>query len=463
MAERGYGMFIHFGMNTFINKEWSEGIEPASTYNPTALDCDQWVRVARDAGFRYVLLVAKHHDGFCLWNSSLTDYDIASSPVPVDILAEVSEACRKYGLGFALYYSLWDLHEPAYTSSDFNSYINYMEGQLTEILSGYGDICELWLDGAWDKPDEMWQMPRIYSLVKKLQPMCAVGVNGTISDKPDNNIGYTDVLPDKMTEDNRYYIRYFPGDFRLWDPKIAAKNDVKQYLHNGQSYYLPFEHTICLSKQWNWFQKDRLIETRDLDELQELFYWATDNNNSLVVNLSPDRTGRIREHEANTVIELRRRLGIEPGRPLPRNGECISVSAPAEASSTWGDSDEFAAGKAVDGGMQTRWASATPTATLEIELDPEKTFNKISIFEYCDEIMLDNISRKRSNRITSYSVDRLMPDGAWQTIYYSTEPMGDCKIISFPVDYSTSRLRLNILSATDLPSIYEFNVINNPR
>ena len=110
--ERGYGMFVHFGMNTFIEQEWSEGKVPATDYAPTALDCDQWVKVAHDAGFRYVLLVTKHHDGFCLWDSKLTDYDVASSSCTTDVVGAVAEACKKYGLKFGLYYSLWDRMNP---------------------------------------------------------------------------------------------------------------------------------------------------------------------------------------------------------------------------------------------------------------------------------------------------------------------------------------------------------------
>lgn len=106
LIDRGYGMFIHFGVNTFADVEWSDGTIPAGKYNPTKLNCDQWVQVARDAGFRYVLLTTKHHDGFCLWNSKYTDYDVASSPVKTDVVAEVSKACKKYGLKFAVYYSL---------------------------------------------------------------------------------------------------------------------------------------------------------------------------------------------------------------------------------------------------------------------------------------------------------------------------------------------------------------------
>ena len=144
LLKRGYGMFIHYGMNTFLDKDWSEGVEPASTYHPTQLDCDQWVRIAREAGFRYVVLVTKHHDGFCLWDSKYTDYDVASSPVPTDIIAAVAKACKKYGLQLGLYYSLWDRHEPSYKEADFSRYVDYMAHQLTELMSNYGPICELW-------------------------------------------------------------------------------------------------------------------------------------------------------------------------------------------------------------------------------------------------------------------------------------------------------------------------------
>ncbi|MDE5658601.1 MAG: alpha-L-fucosidase, partial [Muribaculaceae bacterium] len=172
MRERGYGMFIHFGMNTFNGMEWSEGKDPASLYNPTELDCEQWVRTARDAGFRYVLLVTKHHDGFCLWDSAVTDYDVASSGNPTDVVKAVSDACRKYGLEFGVYYSLWDRHEPSYKADDFSGYRKYMDDQLTELLTNYGDVCEIWFDGGWDRKPEDWDIPHIYELVKSLQPNC---------------------------------------------------------------------------------------------------------------------------------------------------------------------------------------------------------------------------------------------------------------------------------------------------
>lgn len=457
LQERGYGMFIHFGMNTFIEKEWSEGTEPATTYAPTDLDCDQWVRAARDAGFRYVLLVTKHHDGFCLWDSKLTDYDVASSGNTTDVVGAVADACRRYGLKFGIYYSLWDRHEPTYTGKDFGKYVDYMCGQLTELLTGYGEICELWLDGAWDKPGAEWDIPRIYSLVKKYHPNCAVGVNGTIGTSEDDNGGFVEVLPDRMTGDNLFHLRYFPGDFRLWDPKIASRHDRKQYLHGGKSYYLPFEHTICLSKEWNWFQKETPRPVRDLDELEELFYWTTSNGNSLVVNIPPDRTGRLREHEIQTAVALRQRLGIEPGKPLPTGGRYLDLKA--SASSVWEGDDEWGAAKACDGGMQTRWASADLTPSIEFGLDPDEEFDKITIFEYCDTEPIDNIANRRVNRIQTFDIECLR-DGRWETIHISDTPIGDCRTIRLPYPCKAEKIRMNITRASAPPSLYEFSVIN---
>ena len=458
MQKRAYGMFIHFGINTFCQQEWSDGSIPALTYNPTNLDCEQWVRVARDAGFRYVLLVTKHHDGFCLWDSPSTTYDVASSSNTTDIVAEVSKACRKYGLQFAVYYSLWDRKEPSFHDKDKTKYIDFMCSQLTELLTNYGEVCELWLDGGWARSVKDWDLPRVYKLVKELQPYCAVGVNHTIETKPGSR---KNVLPDSMTIDNCYTFHYFPSDFRLWDPKIAHQNDAKQYLHNGQSYYLPFEHTVCLSKAWNWFQKRELLPVRDLDELEELFYWCTSNGNTLVINIPPDESGRIREYEANAAIELGKRLGLKKGKPLPKNGTCISMNQVAEATSVSGDDPHYAAGHAIDGGMQTRWAAAVndTLSTLTVTLDKTKSFNKITIFEYCDSHSgNDGFSNYRKNRIQGYQIE-IIQKGKWIPIYVSDEPMGDCKVIRFPYNYYTSSIRLKVTQAPAPPSIYEFNII----
>ncbi|MCC8113091.1 MAG: alpha-L-fucosidase [Bacteroidales bacterium] len=459
LIDRGYGMFIHFGINTFNGLEWSDGTTPASAYNPTQLDCDQWIRVARDAGFRYVVLTAKHHDGFCLWDSALTDYDVASSPVKTDVVGAVAEACRKYGLQFALYYSLWDRHEPSYQSSDFSDYIRYMEGQLIELMSNYGEVCELWFDGGWDKPAEQWRLPELYSLVKKLQPQCAIGVNGNVTDHEGDEGGYCYILPDQMIEDDKYVTRYFPVDFRLWDPKIAHAKDKKQYLYDGKSYYLPFEHTICLSKAWNWFQKSQPMPVRSQDELAELFYRCTANDNTLLINVPPSPQGLIYPHEADAIISLGQRLGIRQGEPLPKAPAALAVAS-ASATSVWEDNyEEYGPMRAVDGGMQTRWASTETTPTLTIDFDSAKSIRQINIFEYCDSKQgADGFSNERINRIQRYAIDALDSKGDWTTIYLGDEPMGDCKTISLAQPYTTNRVRLRVLQASAPPSIYLFDM-----
>lgn len=466
MRERGYGMFIHFGMNTFNGMEWSEGKDAPELYNPTELDCEQWVRTARDAGFRYVLLVTKHHDGFCLWDSAVTDYDVASSGNKTDVVKAVSDACRKYGLEFGVYYSLWDRHEPTYQAEDFGEYRKYMDAQLTELLTNYGDVCEIWFDGGWDKPAGDWDIPHIYNLVKSLQPDCAVGVNNSAmlasdnSDTEGSNVNYGSAGPDEMTGDVAVKFRYFPMDFRLKDPYIANWRDNKIYEMGGKTYYLPFEHTICLSKQWNWFQKENVMETRDIDELEELFYRAMANNNTLVINVPPDKRGLMRTNEINTLMELRDRIGInKAGKKLKHNmpERPISIGRNSKASSEY-DSKEYGADKAFDGGLYRRWASTEPQAWLEVELDPTQMFDRITIFEYMDETVApDGFSRMRVNRINNYSIDAYN-DGKWETIYTSTSPMGDCKVINFAEPQHAEKLRLDIKGATAPPSIYEFSV-----
>ena len=463
LINRGYGMFIHYGVNTFADVEWSDGKIPAEKFNPENLDCDQWVKVAKDAGFRYVLLTTKHHDGFCLWDSKYTTYDVGSAPVKTDIVGEVAKACKKYGLKFAVYYSLWDRREPSYKDKNPELYVNYMLNQLTELFTNYGPICELWLDGGWDRKPENWQLDKIYALVKKYQPYCAMTINHTISKDPGQK---NKVLPDLMTVDNKYYFQFFPTDFRIWDPKIASKFDKKQYLHNDKSYYMPFEHTICLGKQWNWFQKSKPMPVRNLDELEELFYWCTENDNTLVVDVPPGPEGNIREHEANTVIELAKRVGIKKNKALPKNGTFISLAKPVTASSVYQNkSEENGAQFAVDGGMQTRWMANDTIAELVVELDIKERFNKISIFEFQDTKQIsktDLFSNIRINRIQSYQID-IWKNNNWTTIFSDDQSMDDCKVIHFPVFYNTDKIRLKILKASALPSIWEFNVIDKSK
>lgn len=189
MIDRKYGMFLHFGMNTYLNVEWSDGTALASTYAPPADMAEKaagWVKNAKRAGMRSIILTTKHHDGFCLWDSKYTEYDIANPTIEnkVDIVKAVSDACHKEGVAFSVYYSLWDRHEPSYQKSDKRVYIQYMKNQLQELMTQYGTVHELWFDGAWDRKTEDWHLQEVYDFVKSMQPDCQISTNWTIGKRP---------------------------------------------------------------------------------------------------------------------------------------------------------------------------------------------------------------------------------------------------------------------------------------
>lgn len=309
MIARQYGMFIHFGINTFHDHEWTDGSKPPASYNPKAVDTDQWAQSARDAGMKYVILTAKHHDGFCLWDSKLTDYDVASSPNKTDVVAALAKSCKKYDIQMGLYYSLWDRHESTY--SDDKKYVEYMLKQLTELLTEYGPVCELWLDGGWEKPRAKWDIPAVYALVKKLQPKCAVGVNWTIGlpDNPDAR----EVKPAQQKEG--FPIRYFPSDFRLGDPHLPGNPDPKLFSHDGQLFYLPFEATVCLNGKWFFNTRDTQLKT--LGELESLYKRATAQDNILILNSPPNRDGVMTIGNVKQLKALAERLGFHSVQLLP--------------------------------------------------------------------------------------------------------------------------------------------------
>lgn len=330
MIDRKYGMFLHFGMNTYLNKQWSDGTDPAGSYNPPADTGEKaagWVKTAKAAGMRSIVLTTKHHEGFCLWDSKYTDHDIANPAIEhkVDIVKAVSDACKEHGIAFAVYYSLWDRHEPSYTSENKYEYIVFMKNQLQELMSNYGPVCELWFDGAWDRKVEDWYLQEVYNHVKALQPDCQISTNWTIGKRPvDMHEGDT--------------IVYFPADFRLWDPYLPTLHDPKIYTYNGKSYYLPYECTQTMSVLGNWFHYDQDTTVRDLDELEEIFYMSTINDNCLLLNLAPDINGDLNPLAVTRLHKLAAQLGIANGKPFPQKlakPKSLTSFASANASSVF--------------------------------------------------------------------------------------------------------------------------------
>jgi alpha-L-fucosidase len=304
--DRKYGMFMHFGMNTFYDEEWTDGSKPASSYCPTQIDAEQWIRTARDAGMKYVILITKHHDGFCLWDSKYTTYDVGSSGNPTNVVEAVAKACKKYKVGLGLYYSLWDRKENPNVKDQsldaaYNKYMIHQLEELINITHKYTHIVELWLDGGWVKPNYRWPIMDIYQTIKKREPNCQVGVNWTIG-KPEN----VDVQSYPKEQKEGYPIRYFPSDFRLGDPYLPTDNDPKVFTYNGNNYYLPWESTVCISQCWFYNTKDTTFKS--VDELEKLYKQCTKNNNVLILNCPPGRNGKLRDKDIEILNALHERI-----------------------------------------------------------------------------------------------------------------------------------------------------------
>lgn len=319
--ERKYGMFIHFGINTFQDQEWTDGSKIAKSYAPTVVDADQWVKVAKEAGMKYVILTTKHHEGFCLWDSKYTEYDVANSSNPTNVVEAIAKACKKYHIGLGLYYSLWDrtvdgnnYNKPGDLFSKYpidpiadKKYNTYMINQLNELIDiteKYVDIVEFWFDGGWVKENSRWPVTEIYQTIKSREPQCQVGINWTIG--LPNDVDHHPVLPKDQKEG--YPIRYFPSDFRLGDPYLPIENDPKIFTHEGKNYYMPWESTVCLSQRWFYNTQDSAYKS--VDELVDLYKIATAQDNILILNCPPNRDGQIRTKDIEVLKTLKTKLGL---------------------------------------------------------------------------------------------------------------------------------------------------------
>lgn len=312
----GFGLFIHFGINTYYDVEWSDGTLDPSRFNPTELDTDQWCRAAKAAGMKYVVLVTKHHDGFSNWPTKYTRYSVASTPFRGDVVAELVNSARKYGLEVGFYYSLWDRHEPTHDADDW-AYVEFMKGQLTELLTDYGPVVELWFDGFWKKqrtgwkrPDGStptaeefitawryegayrWQMDHLYQFVKQLQPDCMVMNNATTAFRG---------------------VPLHPVDIRSGEKATETVSDRKIWQFNGEQIYLPLQIETTLSQKgpegnfesgsWFWHEWDHTVASRE--KILEWLATAERLEANLLLNAGPMASGKLRPEDYRALVELR--------------------------------------------------------------------------------------------------------------------------------------------------------------
>jgi len=281
-----YGMFLHWGMSTFTGEAlFGRNLElplPLSTtYCPPQVDADQWARVAKDAGMRYAVLTAKHNIGHCLWPSDYTDYDVTTSGNPTDAVALFVHACRKYGLAPCLYYNLGkDVAHRRDKGMTDDEYEAHAINQLSELLSQYGPIPLMWLDGP-AKFSEDGRL-RVYDAVKSLQPDCLVMLNHGFRDGTEIDVWPTDLIDGECTL-----------------PPPEGHNPWME--HEGTTYYIPME--VCDMAAGSWFWKGDDI-VRPLDELLTLYRETTSRNANLLLDVTPNKEGRIPNAQVDRLMEL---------------------------------------------------------------------------------------------------------------------------------------------------------------
>jgi len=311
--------FVHFGMNTFTDREWGEGTEDPKLFAPTDLEANQWVEAVKAAGIRGLIVTAKHHDGFCLWPSEFTEHSVKSSPWKAgqgDVVGEVAAACKKGGLKFGVYLSPWDRHEPSY--GDSPRYNEHFKNQLRELLTDYGEISEVWFDGACGEgPNgkrQVYDWAGYFALIRKLQPGAVISIMGPDARWIGNEAGVTresewsvipvvgfDDLPDEKNPGGIAHIDAQAKDLGSME-RIAAV--AKQ---GGRLIWYPGQVDVSIRPGWFYHAaEDDKIKTRD--HLLEIYYTSVGGNAQLLLNIPPDKRGRIHENDTRRLKELGDRL-----------------------------------------------------------------------------------------------------------------------------------------------------------
>ncbi|MBG6237573.1 alpha-L-fucosidase [Mycetocola sp. CAN_C7] len=322
---RGLGMFVHFGLNTFADREWSDGTLSPDLFDPEHLDADQWAEVAAGLGATYVVLTAKHHDGFCLWPTATTDYSVASAPWKNgqgDVVAELAAACRRRGLALGLYLSPWDRHSPSY--DDPAAYDDVYVAQLTELCTRYGELVEMWFDGAGSE-GRVYDWARFMDVVRTTQPGAMVFNMGEPTIRW---VGNEDGL---ATDPVRYVV-----------DRTADNQYVESATALTTEAYLPPECDVSLRRKWFWSPGD---EPKTVEHLLGIFYRSVGLGANLLLNVPPDTSGRISEADGARLVGFRTELDRRLGNPLATTLEV--------------DSDHVTA----------RWDRSVPLEHLELEED----------------------------------------------------------------------------------------------
>lgn len=307
-------VFFHFGMNTFTGKEWGDGGESPSLFNPDRLDTRQWIKTIKDGGAKCAILTAKHHDGFCLWPTKYTEHSIKSSPYKNgngDIVREFVDACEEFGIKAGIYLSPWDRHEPSWGSEAYN---DFYVGQLTELLTNYGKIWEIWWDGA-GSTEAVYDWEKWAKCVHTLQPDAVIF--GSLGATPWVDVRWVG---------NERGVAGKPC-YSTIDPSSLIQ-EITSELNSGKiggSRFIPAEVDVSIRPGW-FYHEEQDTQVRSVENLIELWFSSNGSNAGFLLNLPPDRHGLIHENDARALIEFNNVLSKALSRNLAIDAKIRSSS-----------------------------------------------------------------------------------------------------------------------------------------
>lgn len=366
--------FIHFGLNTFNDKEWGYGNTDVKTFNPTNLDCEQWAKTLVAAGMKGVILTAKHHDGFCLWPTHTTDYCIRNTPYKNgegDLVGELSEACKKYGLKFGVYLSPWDRNQASYGSP---YYVKFYHRQLIELLSNYGELFEVWFDGAnggdgWYGGAEekrtfdrrnYYNFPRIFEIVDSLQPKATVfGDGGPGCRWVGNENGFAGETCWSMIPANTV----FPG----------FKNYKQlQYGWEDGNQWTPAECDVSIRPGW-FYHESEDGKVKSVDDLCDLYYRSVGHNATMLLNFPVDKNGLIHPVDSANAVNFHKKIQQELAVDLLKG---VTPKVDSQQGKNGGKN-------ITDGNYDTFWASKkVKGASIEFQLGKAKQISRLMLQEH---------------------------------------------------------------------------------
>jgi alpha-L-fucosidase len=448
--EMEFTAFAHFGMNTFTDREWGEGMEDPTLFNPTGFDARQWARVFKEAGMRMIIVTAKHHDGFCLWPSRYTEHSVKKSPWhdgQGDVVGEVARACREAGLKFGIYLSPWDRHEPTY--GDSPAYNRHFCDQLRELLSGYGEISEVWFDGACGEgpngKKQEYDWLSYYRVIRELQPKSVI-----FGMAPDlrwigTETGYGretewSVVPVTIREGPVAPLAslddlFVPGDMTAED--LGSREKIS--LARALAWY-PAETDVSIRPGW-FYHAGEDAEVKTPEKLIDIYFSSVGRNSVLLLNVPPDKRGLIHENDTRSLIEMKRILDETFAVNLAEDAEITATREKKSHGSAF----------ILDPDKDTFWTTpdGVETASLEFSLPEPRCFDVALLQE---EIRVGQ--RVEEFALEAWDGNSWRPFAAGTTIGYR-------RLLRFP-EVTTGRVRLTIRKSRTSPTLSAFGLFKLP-